>query len=248
MVVVGDTAVAIAAQFGVSLAELQVMNPAVDLNVLQVGQELMLPESALASVPDQGGGQNGVTAVGDAQLSIGQLQRYTTPVDSIWFLGELRNDGALPVEDAMVDLTVDGAVTTIWVTTPLILPGETAPFGLLVQGGAVSADATVRGGIATNTAESRYALLSVHDVGFEALNGPVNLAGVVVNETDTAVDGIALTASFYTDDDRLSGYQILKLDGPLAVGETRPFRMTTTPPGDTPTHYTLFAIGLRATE
>lgn len=245
-VVAGDTAVAIAEQTGVSLAELQAVNPAVDLNVLQVGQALLLPETAVVSAPVPEGA--GGTAVGDAQLVVGQLQRYTTPLDSIWFLGELRNDGTLPVEDAMIDLAVDGAVTTIWVTTPLVLPGETAPFGLLVPGVAASADASVRGGIATNTAAARYALLSVRDVQFEALDGAVSLAGVVVNETDTAVDGVVLTASFYSEDDRLSGYQILKLDEPLGVGASRPFRMTTTPPGEPPTRYTLLAIGLRAVE
>lgn len=247
-VVEGDTAVAIADRFAVTLADLQASNPGLDLSLLQIGQQLSLPASAAAVPPPETAAP--AAAPGDPQLSIAQLQRYATPLNSVWFLGEVRNDGALPAADVTVDLIVDGALFTVWLTTPLVLPGETAPFGLLMPeiDSAVPAKALVGSGLPSNTADARFAQLTVDAVQFVQLDGSVSLEGVVTNPTGTAVDGIALTASFYAADDALSGYQMVQLDGPLAPGESRPFRMTTTPPGDTVVRYSLQAIGLRAGE
>lgn len=245
-VVEGDTAVAVADRFAITLADLQAVNPGIDLSLIQIGQQLTLPPGSVVSPPTETAAP--AAAVGEPQLSVIQLQRYPTPLDSVWFLGELRNDGAQPVADATVELNVDGTLTIIWLTTPLVLPGATAPFGLLVQDAdpTAPAEAVVRSGLTTNTAATRFAQLTLSEVQFTQLDGPVSLEGVVTNQTDTAVDSITLTASLYAVDDVLSGYQILKLDGTLAAGASRPFRMTTTPPGDTPVRYSLQALGLRA--
>jgi len=127
----GDTLLGIAIQQGVSLAELQLANPDLRPELLQIGQPVIIPP------PEEGEESSQVAATPlPVPLEIRGVGYYRTPVNGLWYLGEVFNNTQTAVQNVRVAVTLidaKGASSTLdsWVARSLIPPGETAPFGVL---------------------------------------------------------------------------------------------------------------------
>lgn len=252
----GDTALGLADRLGVTLEQIQALNPGVDLTLLRIGQTLVLPNSAeTGSLPTATPAIAEPTAVPtiaavapDAlPLEIVGYRQVRATDSSVWVLGELVNRGDQPVEDAYILLQTDALALTISAAAGHIAPGEAVPFGTLVQDQTTDApiSAEIQGGILTSTDATRYQPLAVNAPSFSVSDGAVTLEGTVVNDTDSAVADVQLTASFFDEDGTLVGFQILRQLDPLEAGASRAFRLTSSPPGGSAEGYTLIAIGLK---
>ena len=234
VVVEGDTLLGIAIQEGTTVEAIQAMNPGVRPELLQIGQQLLLPPPATPDLPGVAG-----TAV-PIQVDVVDVAAYRTPLNGLWLLGEVVNWGQQPAANVQISLGLLDATgqelgtAAAWAAAPVILPGETAPFGVLVgevPAGFAQPSAGVRGGEVVLDLGLWYLDLAVVDTAVIDDGEQVHVSGHVQNNgLDTAVR-ISLTATFYNDLNQVTGYQQQDFVEPLAPTATMPFSLTAAPPG-----------------
>lgn len=129
----GDTLLAIAWQRGNTVDEILALNPGVQPEQLQIGQQIVLPPPATPLA------QMTASTPVPLQLTLVQIQAYRTPVGSLWLLGEVRNDGAQPVENVQLEIGLRDEAGNLlrtavtWTAAAVVPAGETAPYGVLVS-------------------------------------------------------------------------------------------------------------------
>ncbi|MCO6452427.1 MAG: LysM peptidoglycan-binding domain-containing protein [Caldilineales bacterium] len=134
-IVSGETLIAIAQRYGVSLAALQEANGILDPRALRVGQQLFIPTDTGVD-PASGSPTPTPTPL---PIEIGPLYFGNNPGGGLWALGEVVNDGQVALEgvrlrvglrDAAGELL--GEAETI-AQIDLVDVGARAPFGLLFE-------------------------------------------------------------------------------------------------------------------
>lgn len=240
----GDTILGIAIQRGSTVEEILALNPGIVPENLQIGQGVILPPPPTV---------NPLLAPGTAvpiQVTINKIHAYQTPVGSLWLLGEVTNEGETAVENIRVEiglLAADGGLlgsVQAWVATAIIPPGARGPFGVLLNEPPtefVQPSVAVIGGQAVVDLGNRTLAVAVQNDALTTNDDTVSVAGSVVNEGDTAVTQIQLTATFYDAQGNVTGFQQQVLMEGLAVGEERPFQLESAPPGGATVAYTLHA-------
>ncbi len=126
----GDTLLAIAQKFGVTVRDLQDTNGITDPRALRVGQELIIPEREDAN--------DATPTVEPTPLpfSVGNISFVNTPLGGLWCFGEIHNTTGTYLEQAgVVILLLDQDGTTVaeaedFVQVELLKPGERAPFAV----------------------------------------------------------------------------------------------------------------------
>lgn len=234
----GDTILAIALANNTTTAEILTLNPGVRPELLQIGQQIILPPPAPPLL-------SGTAATPiPLQIKIEQVQLYPTRSGTTWLIGEVVNQAGSWAENVRLSVTMlssDGAdlgQADTWIAPNLIPPGEKAPFGLLWPGvlppGArpVIAISDGRGlaapGIGTDT---RYVDFAVVDVQLNTEAAGLEVSGRVVNTGARPAGPIILVATLYNSEDLITGYFQLQLPAPLLAGDSSPFAMTAAPPG-----------------
>lgn len=247
----GDTLSAIAARYGVTIPDVVAVNPGLDANVLQVGQTVTLPASAVAptaAVPAGAIAESVAVVVSQARL-------LPTPLGTTWVLGAVMNQGQQPVENVQVAVTIgNGAGETVreattWAATTLLRPQESAPFALLLPD-PLPADATLSTAVAETyplTNLARYVELTAANVVLTAENGRVRLGGELQNVGSATAAEMVLVATFYNDQGAITGYQEQRLSQPLPPGSAQPFTLETVPPDAGTATYSLTAVGVTET-
>lgn len=237
----GETLLGIAIQHGTTTEEIQALNPGVDPRLLLVGQQIVLPQPT--AVAQTAGG----TAV-PLDIDVLQIQAYRAPVGSVWLVGEVQNEGTLPVDNVQLEvglLTASGelAGTAVgWAAGPIILPNEKAPFAILLNEAPPFEFQTVSilSGQTAVDLGSRYLDLTVTDWSLDHVGSVVEIMGTIENVgVDTAVQTTIL-ASFYDGQGNIIGFVEETLPLELAPAQTSPFTIQTAPPGGTAVNATLF--------
>ena len=235
----GDTLLGIAIQQNSTVAELEALNPTINPDLLSIGQLIQLPQptrlpTALIAHPLEG-----VGAV-SGQLSIHQLVIYQTPVGSLWILGELLNAGEDAVESVQVaiDLLDDqlGQLerVMVWTAVSTIQPGDKAPFGVLIAEppeAFAQPAATIISGNGLVDVGGRYFEIDLLQTTVEQQDEPFQMTGQLENVGDQTASEIRLVATFYNDEQIITGFQQQVLDEVLGVGETAVFSFIAAPPG-----------------
>lgn len=243
-IVAGDTLLGIAIQHGTTTEAIQALNPDVRPELLQIGQALVLPPVEPLSVQAVAG-----TAV-PIQIDISQINSYQTPVGSLWLLGEVVNLGDLPVADVQLSLGLldnvglEVGTAVAWAATPLIMPGQSAPFGVLVNeppAEFAQPVVTVAGGAAVADLGTQYVDLVVGDTAVSSQNERIQVSGQVQNAGQAAAQAITLTATFYDSQGRVIGYQQQTLPEMLAPAQSQSFDLTAAPPGGQTVNVTVIA-------
>jgi LysM repeat protein len=230
----GDTLLGIAIQHGTTTEAIQALNPDVRPELLQIGQAVVLPPVEPLLVQGVVG-----TAV-PIQVEVSQINSYQTPIGNLWLLGEVVNLGDLPVADVrlaigLMDASgVEVGTVAAWAATPLIMPGQAAPFGVLVNeppAGFEQPVVTVAGGESVADLGTQYVDLVVVDTAVVPQNDRVQVAGQVQNSGQTAAQAITITATFYDSQGQVIGYQQQPLPDVLAPAQSQSFTLTAAPPG-----------------
>ena len=230
----GETLLEIAILNGTTVEEITAVNPGMNPDFLQIGQAVVLPPPATPVAQVVQG-----TAV-PAHVTITQIQTYQTSVGSMWVLGEVSNDGTLPVELVQVAIelvNIEGEVVgsfVVWTAVSLIQPGTIVPFGGLVSevpNNLQQPKVTITGGNSVVDLGSRSVDVNVVETAVTDQSERVELTGSVQNNGEQPVNQIRLTATFYNDQDQITGFQQQVLSQTLQPGEMAEFTLNAAPPG-----------------
>lgn len=250
----GDTILGIALQWGTTVEQILALNPGVKPELLQIGQQLVLPPLDTAVL----------AAAGNEPVSLAvavqNVRVVRTPLESVWLLGEVANLGERPLVNVRVQAdwrngAGDVVATAVSWTEPAVIPvGMAAPFAVLLSDAppeTAEPVITVVGGdlLAGTEADSTWLLgLRARETAVTQAEGRTVVTGVLANEdAETAIQS-TLVATLYDETGGVSGYAVLVLEEPLAPGEERPFRLETAPPGNRPVTATVLAIAHKQTQ
>ncbi len=232
-----DTLLGIALQHNSTVAELVALNPTINPDLLSIGQLIQLPQpTRLATSAANAGGE---TAVSD-QLSIHQIVAYQTPVGSLWLLGEVINEGDVPVESVQVAIDLlDNQLTQleqviVWTAVSTIQPDSKAPFGVLISDPPetfAQPAATIVGGNVVVGIGSRYFEVTLLQTTVDQQGEQFQVTGQLQNDGSQTAAEIRLVATFYNEEQIITGFQQQRIDGVLGVGETAVFNFIAASPG-----------------
>jgi len=128
----GDTLLAIARKYGVTVAALQETNGILDPRALRIGQQLIIPRHEEALL---GGGEPTPTPT-PLPFDIVNLYFDRTPLGGLWCLGEIHNTSDVDLEQVQVMVTLYDdqhevlASGSAFVQLDLIAPDGRAPFAI----------------------------------------------------------------------------------------------------------------------
>lgn len=250
----GDTLLQLAIDNRTTVTDIEALNPGINPRLLSIGQEVVLPPPA---TPIFAGEQ--ATPI-PTQLTINSLTFYETPLGSLWILGDVLNEGTLPAENIRLELTLFGenglflGRTTVWTVPTVVLPQQTAPFGLLLTDPPAAVEQLQGTLIQSNTLPDQPpqpdGLALTYDIGNIQLEesaeteGQLTISGTLTNTAALPVTQTMLIATLTNSQGQVTGYNQLQLADPLPAGATIPFTMTVTPPGGTAAAVTFNAQGI----
>ena len=135
-IVVGESLLSVAEQYGVSVAALQDANGILDPRTLQIGQQIVIPRPD--ELEESAGGDATPTAT-PLPASVQNVLLGPTTLGGLWALGEVQNDTDVPLEQVRVGITlvdaqgVDVAAVDGLVALDLVEARGHAPFALLIE-------------------------------------------------------------------------------------------------------------------
>lgn len=131
----GESLLAIATRYGVSVAALQDANGILDPRLLQVGQQLIIPGVENGEASDA----FATATPTPVPLAIENVHFSETALGGLWVLGEIHNTTGTPLEQVRVGVTLSDdqqtelAQAQTLVALDLIDTGERAPFAVLFE-------------------------------------------------------------------------------------------------------------------
>jgi LysM repeat protein len=238
----GDTLLGIAINNRTTVDEIKALNPGVVPELLHIGQQLELPPPATPLF------QGTPSTPLPLAVVVDQVNFYRTPVGSLWVLGEVINEGEFPAADLQVQIDfASGFSVNAWVQPPLLPAGARAPFAALVRE-APELDAmpavSIAGGAPLADAGNHYLDLAATAATATIEEDLVTISGTIANTGALTARSIAVIATFYDAQGRVSGYSQALLPGPLPPGETASFTLDGTPPGAIVEDYRLLVQGI----
>jgi LysM repeat protein len=162
----GDTLLAIAREFGVTVQGIQDVNGITDPRRLRIDQEIIIPRVAGEGEP------TGVPTPTPVAMAIQGLAFHRTPTDSLWCLGEVVNHSGEPAEEVQVEVSLhdeQGALLASGAafTQVDILPGGgRSPFAIFypaAPSGFAQYQTRILSGVPSTHLGPRYPFLEVVD-------------------------------------------------------------------------------------
>lgn len=248
----GETLLAIAQNYGVSVEALQEANGIDDPRRLRVGQELIIPSGAGATRTSSG---LLLPTPTPSLFSWAGVAFYETPVGSLECLGEIVNTTAVTITNAQVRVTLLDAVgerlieADAFAMADLLRPGERAPFRILFTNpptGWANTLVTALRGEAAGELAAPYVPIAIARVDGEPSGPQFQVSGVVRNaSTGRAAGSVIVIATTYDDQGSVTGFRqgAVELEGTLAPGATAPFELLFSYHGGTPSDFNVIALG-----
>jgi LysM repeat protein len=228
VIVSGDTLVDIAARLGVSVTDIEAVNPGIKAELLSVGQEINLPplEVKTPEVPpvdefDLGSG-----------LEVLGLANYVAPADNLWVLGAVKNTSSVPLRNVRVDITIssrDGQILAsqdILTQPDIIFPGELSAIAAPFENHLIE-EFIVEASISNQRLDIDPRFLSM-DLNLEGSSVSsvgllINYQGSVVNSGSDSVGDIIVLAIFLDEMNKVIGFRMTEIGKLLAPGERTTF-------------------------
>jgi murein DD-endopeptidase MepM/ murein hydrolase activator NlpD len=241
----GDTLLGIALQYNVTLEELYQVNGVLKPELLQIGQEIVIPVPGSVGKPT---GDNSGAVIAPTQpplpVKVENAARYQTPVGSVWVLGEVFNSTDQPIENVQVRVALlDAAGQEVASDTPFValdaIPaGSRAPFGVLFStppNGVIDFLAYVVRADQAYNYDSRYAQLQVSEVQTRTVDSQMGVSGKVNNTGASNTAGAHVAITLYDDQGRVTGFRQFALpDDQLAAGGATTFDVLVSPDPSVP--------------
>ncbi len=245
----GETLFAIAIQYDVTLAALQIVNGLDDSSLLQINQELIIPtgeESQGASL------ELLLPTPTPVSFAIEGIAFHEISVGSLWCLGEVVNSTEMSLENVQLRVGLHDAAGKeliggdVSAALDMIPPGGRAPFGILFASPPASFDRyLVRPVRAESSIETsgRYAQLEIEQVEAGPVGPLFEITGSVSNPAPHAVTAIMIVATTYDEQGLVSAFRQTKLPDELAPGASAEFSISLMPHGGMPASYHLAVQG-----
>jgi LysM repeat protein len=245
----GETLIAIALQYGITVAALQSVNGIDDPGSLQVNQELIIPTDE----ESQGNSLELLLPTPTPiPFTIEGVAFYETPVGSLWCLGEVVNGGATSLENVQLRVTLHSSVGeelvggNVSTALDLIPSGGRAPFGILFASPPASFDrflVTPVRAEASDEPANRYATLEMT----QAEAGPVGplfeVTGSVTNPGQRTVTSVTIVVTTYDTEGQVTGFRQARLADDLSPGGDTEFSVSLMPNGDLPATFNVAIQG-----
>jgi len=229
-VVAGDNLWDLSRRYGVSISALQEANAILDPRRLRLGQELII-------VQPEPGEEQAIPTPTPLAYAIRGLTFHTTPVGSLWCLGEVWNTTGTPLEEIQIQIALydeaGRAVASAQGVPALdvVAAGERVPFALLFPDPPESFaryQASPLRGIAALPGSHRYTELRV--VGDSGLmQGDQFLVSGQVRNTGKITATVQVVLTAYDARGDVVGVRSHSLPTALAPGDQRPFTISLLP-------------------
>ena len=243
----GDTLLAVAIRHGIPLDAIQLANPGLRPELLQIGQQVILPPPSEDDRP--AGFLPSPTPI---PLAIGGTAWYTTPTGSLWFLGEVVNETQSPVENVRLGVTVYGQDGKVlgeldgWAAADVVAAGGATPFGLLfapLPGAMATYDTRLLSSepVTRDRVWHTELAIATSSGGFE---GPVyRVQGSIRNGGDTEAREVTLITTLYDANGRVTGFVQEMLPDVLPPAGEASFDLWLAPVGTGTERYVLTVSG-----
>jgi LysM repeat protein len=248
----GETLIAIAIQYGVTLAALQTANGIDDPGALQINQELIIPTG------EESQGENLellLPTPTPVSFAIEGIAFHEVSVGSLWCLGEIVNSTEMSLENVLLRVGLHNAAGEellggeVSAALDMIPPGGRAPFGILFSSPPASFDRylvrPVRAESSIETA-GRYAELEISQVEAGPVGPLFEVRGVISNPNSHAVTAIMVVVTTYDEQGLVSAFRQARLPDDLAPGADSEFSISLMPYGGLPASYYLAVQSLVA--
>ncbi len=244
----GDTLIDIAKKFGISVEALQEANAILNPELLQIGQELVIPredrnpEGPLTSTPTP------------LPFEIGGLGFYETPAGSLWCLGEVENASGRAMERVQVQASLYDnedkvlATESAFVALAIVPQGGKVPFAILFANPPASFakyQAIPLSGEAVTYLGNRYLDLTITEQQGESKGHYFTVNGLVQNTGQANAQTVTVLVTTYDAHGRVTGFRQADLENALAAGESSPFQVNLLPFGGTVVTYAVQVQGTR---
>lgn len=233
----GDTLLAIARQFDVTVTGIQEINGITDPRRLRIGQEITIPAK-------EGGGAEPtpIPSPTPVALEIQGLAFHRTPVDSLWALGEVANLSGQSAEEVQVEVTLHDDQGQLldrqaaFAQIDVLAAGGRAPFALLFASPPTSfAQYQVRvlGGVPSTHLGPRYPDLAVEkDLGEWLDENNYRVRGEVHNSGQEDAEQVVIVVTLYDEEGHVVGARTVDIMAEVFLaGAIAPFEVTLTPLG-----------------
>ena len=247
----GETLIAIALQYGVSVAALQSANGINDPSTLQVSQELIIPTDEESRLENDDLGLLLPTPTPIA-FSIEGMICYEEPAGSLWCMGEVANSTEASIENIQLRVTLYNAAGEelmggdVFTALDLVPSGQRAPFGILFASPPDSYDRFLAVPIRAESSlepANRYAVLQVVADDASSVGSLFQITGSVTNPGQQSVTSITVVVTTYDPEGNVTGFRQAKMSEAIAAGESADFAISLMPYGDVPANYTVGVQG-----
>jgi LysM repeat protein len=244
----GDTLIGIAKQYGISVEALQEANAILNPQLLQIGQELVIPyeECNLEGTP--------MPTPTPLPFEIRGLGFYETPAGSLWCLGEVDNTSGRALERVQVQVSLYDeedrvlAMGSAFVALGIIPQGGKAPFAILFDNPPTSFakyQAIALSGEAVTYLGNWYLDLAITEQLGESEGPYFVVEGLVQNTGQTDAKTATVLVTTYDAHGRVTGFRQVDLEDAPAKGESSPFRVELLPFGSPVVAYAVQVQGTR---
>ncbi len=248
----GDTLLAIAMKYGVSLAALQAANGNVQPEFLQIGQELIIPQPGGDDTSSAGAVDLLMPTPTPLPIQLGGMGWHETPTGSLWVFGEVVNPTSAEMTHVQLLVVLVGpngerlGEMLAFPALDLIAPGGRVPFGVLFP--------AIPDGVANFHADVLSAETYAHDgpfvPGFHVTSDSGGPAGGLFRVTGalrndgTVAAAADVVVTLYDEVGSVIGFERQR-SGVLAPGAAGTFDVRVTPAGAGVVRYAVAAQGTK---
>ena len=244
----GDTLIDIAKQHGISVEALQEANAILNPQLLQIGQELVIPRE------DHNPNGTPTSTPIPLPFEVKSLGFYETPAGSLWCLGEVDNTSGQDIERVQVEASLYGeedkvlAADSAFVALEIVPQGGKAPFAILFANPPASFakyQAIALSGDPMTYLGNRYLDLSIAEQQGESEGHYFAVEGQVQNTGQANAETVTVLVTAYDAHGRVTGFRQADLEDAPVVGESSPFQVNLLPFGGAVVTYTVQVQGTR---
>jgi LysM repeat protein len=232
----GDTLLAIARKFGVTVDAIQEVNGIADPRRLRIDQEIIIPLEPGESEPTT------VPTPTPVALEIRGLGFHRTPVDSLWGMGEVVNLSGGPAEEVQVQISLHDELGQLlasgaaFIQLDVLAAGGRSPFAILFPAppaGFAQYQTRILSGVPHTHLGPRYPDLEVVEDRGEWLDeNNYQVRGEVHNTGDADAEQVAVVITLYDGEERVVGARTVAIPAEVFLsGAMAPFEVTLTPMG-----------------
>jgi LysM repeat protein len=232
----GDTLLAIARQFGVTVQALQEVNGITDPRRLRIDQEIIIP------LQEEEGEPTVVPTPTPVALEIQGLGFHWAPSDSLWCLGEVVNLSGRPAEEVQVQVSLHDekgqllASGAAFTQLDILASSGRAPFAILFTAPPTSFaqyQLRVLSGVPSTYLGPRYPDLAVvEDWGGWLDENNYQVRGQVRNIGEDDAEQVVVIITLYDEEDHVVGARTVGIPAEVFLaGAVAPFEVTLTPLG-----------------